>query len=106
MPLQIGIWNINTNGTVDQLQINGVDVNGNVAGTLAALQITGFWDEITQRLMFTDGISAYSGFMFSDQNRMPGIIGGNVLTLAGCYTSSGAAADQYTFGWYAQIGMQ
>ena len=109
MPLQTGLWKINVNATISWLEIDSVDVSGNVTGNLFGFLIFGFWDEISQRLTFTHDRSstAYPGFLFSDQNRMPGIIGGSVFTLAGVCTSltqNAASADRHTFGWYAQIG--
>ena len=108
MPLPIGTWTFNQSGSLHPLQINAVDVSGNVTGTLNGGRIVGFWDEISQRLGFTTYVQTgvYTGFLFSDQNRMPGVAGGSVFTLVGVYYGGMvlADADRFAFGWYAQIG--
>jgi hypothetical protein len=52
----------------------------------------------------------FTAFLFQDQFRMPGIMGGSVFTLAGSFTGqmSGGVpdADRPVFGWYAQIGLR
>jgi hypothetical protein len=115
MPLETGTWTINENGTVDHLTITGVDVAGNVSGTLFAAPISGFWNEVLQKLTFIwpspeilgQPEKLYTGFLFTDQFRMPGIKGGTVFTLAGYFTAFATgtdSVDRSTFGWYAQIG--
>jgi len=116
MPLETGKWTINENGTVDQLTIINVDVAGSVSGTLFGAPISGFWNEASQKLTFVSptpenlaqGEKLYTGFLFTDQFRMPGVRGGTVFTLAGYFTAFGtgtASVDRPTFGWYAQIGV-
>ena len=102
---------MNSNGRLGQLTISSVDTTGNVAGTFFGHPITGFWDEVTQKLSFTANgppfIGAYAGFLFQDQFREPGIQGSTVFTIAGHFivtTPLGGSADRPTFGWYAQIG--
>ena len=50
MPLQIGAWTLNANGTLGQLTIDSVDTAGVLNGSLDLngenRQIEGFWDEI------------------------------------------------------------
>ena len=109
MPLPIGPWKLNQNGVLTELNINEVELNGNMVGTLNNAPVFGYWDEIAQRLAFTSaGPVTFTGFLSSDQNRMPGIEGGTVFTLVGVYSVSGfatgATADRNAFGWYAQIG--
>ena len=114
MPLQTGVWSLNSNGALGQLAITGVDPAGTVTGTLTASggtasTIAGFWDENSQKLSIAVGYQAFTGFMFEDQYRMPGITGAVVFTLAGFveeFTSTGGAgAGRAVFGWYAQIGV-
>jgi hypothetical protein len=120
MPLPTGTWSANVNGQRGSLVVTSVDAAGVVAGTInlsapvGALGISGIWDEITQKLTFgpppTIGLGfVFTAFLFRDQFRVPGIVGGSVFTLAGSFTGeiSGAAInpDQPVFGWYAQIGL-
>jgi hypothetical protein len=119
MPLQTGTWKINAGGTVGQLAITGVDGQGNVTGTLTSgfagiksASIAGIWDEAAQRLMLVvntllSGAQTYTGFLFKDSLRMPGITGSVVFTLVGSFQvfSPPATTDQFEFGWYAQIGV-
>jgi hypothetical protein len=113
MPLQSGVWAINSNGTLGQLTITNVDPAGNMSGTLQVGALTGsivgFWDEISARLTFVRGANiAYSGFLLQqDRFRMPGIQGSVVSTLTGyfvAFPTAGGTADRPVFGWYAQIG--
>ena len=118
MPLEVGTWTINENGTVSQLAITNVDTAGNVSGILAGAQIAGFWNELSQKLTFHwtqtppgGGIAPqklYTGFLFKDSFRVPGIRGGTVFTLAGYVAIAGIqpqTLDRLIFGWYAQIGL-
>ena len=120
MPLQAGTWSINANGSLGQLVVTSADAAGNFAGTLTLNGVSspasGFWDEISQKLMFVETITsagvllkpsrAYTGFLFRDQFRMPGLTGSVVFTLAGSFEifqDTGGTADRPVFGWYAQI---
>jgi hypothetical protein len=98
---------------------------GLVSGTLVVginFPILGFWDEDGQKIVFQvfspsgqGATQVYTGFMFTDQLRLAGIIGGTVFTLAGYFQvlPSGAippsfiqaTANKYEFAWYAQIGV-
>ena len=109
MPLQTGDWKINRNGSVGVLSITSVAGSGTVAGSLEGQPISGFWDEITQRLTFSTGqvqtgASAFFGFLTPDQHRMPGITGDGVVTLVGYYTVVPSQDEVQRFGWYAQMG--
>ena len=118
MPLPIGSWSANVNGQPVSFVIASVDVTGVVVGTInlpaptGVLHVSGIWDEITQKLIFGNSVGffwVFTAFLFQDQFRMPGIVGGSVFTLAGPFTGpmSGVApdADRPVFGWYAQIGL-
>jgi hypothetical protein len=115
MPLETGTWTINDNGSVTTLTITSVDSAGNVTGFLAAAPISGFWNETLQKLTFFRSAAiesgegrAYTGFLFADQFRMPGLKGGTVFTLAGYVASFALAStspERPIFGWYAQVGV-
>lgn len=113
MPLQTGTWKISSNGILGSLVIDTVDIQGNVQGTLAAggsdpiSPIAGFWDELSAKLTFITTkvyLASYTGYLSTDQFRMPGVSGGIVSTLTGYYERLGSTADRIAFGWYAQIG--
>jgi|SRR5262249_7071207 len=116
MPLETGTWMLNENGVVGPFQITSVDVTGNVSGTLQGKPIVGLWNEMLQKLSFFWAFNdpgtlgpekLYTGFLFTDSFRMPGIKGGTVFTLAGYFTAFNippGSIDRPTFGWYAQIG--
>lgn len=106
MPLQTGTWSTNSNGSLGKLTIASVDTQGNLTGSfnVAANAINGFWDEAAQKISFSVGQQAYTGFLFQDTFRMPGIAGSTVFALAGHFTDFTASADKPIFGWYAQIG--
>ncbi|MBV8364445.1 MAG: hypothetical protein JO033_01095 [Acidobacteriaceae bacterium] len=119
MPLPIGDWRINSSGVLGTLSIAKADTAGNVFGTLSSsgfktpsVAVLGFWDELTAKLTFmaSGAVSAnntrtYTGFLFPDKHRMPGIEGGSVSTLVGFYEDfTSATTDRIAFGWYAQIG--
>jgi hypothetical protein len=115
MPLEIGSWTLNENGAVSQIAITNVDAAGNVSGKLAGQPLNGFWNELSQKLTFfwTDTPGAitglqkfYTGFLFKDSFRMPGIQGGTVFTLAGYVVGGQVSVDRQILGWYAQIGAE
>jgi len=111
MPLTTGTWSININGTLAQINIESVDSAGNLTGTLKfsteTTGVSGFWDELSQKVTFflADQSQAYTGFLFQDRFRMPGLTGSVVFTLAGTYQDfANGSTDRLAFGWYAQIG--
>ena len=123
MPLPTGGWTINSNGNQGTLLIGAVDPHGKLvdsSGNFSSAlripggppgpgEIRGFWDEGSQKLTFMtiDGPpDAYTGFLFQDSFRMPGITGGVGYTLTGYFESfRKGTADRPLFGWYAQIGV-
>lgn len=128
MPLQRGQWQLDMNGTQGTLTINGVDTQGLVTGVLRSGKhaaddnpIIGRWDEARKRLVFhavSSGVAppnpstemfttAFTGYLFRDEMRMPGLAGDVVYTLVGNYLafSDAGTTDRHEFGWYAQIGL-
>ena len=125
MPLQRGPWQLDMNGTQGTLTIDSVDAPGLVTGTLTSgphpgdsYPIIGRWDEAGKRLVFHTAATdfpllpgnfsmAFTGYLFRDSMRMPGLTGGVVYTLVGHYLafSDAGTTDQHEFGWYAQIGL-
>ena len=59
MKLPIGMWNINANGQIGELNIAKVSSNGQITGTVHWLgsepyttKIFGFWDKVAWKIMF------------------------------------------------------
>jgi hypothetical protein len=126
MPLGRGIWSINANGQVGQLQITEVDDQGNLSGTVFGEQIEGFWDENSQKITFIsihvpqfqfpgfrNTVLIYTGYQFSGSiergSGPPYILGVRSYTLTGYFEAlpvGGAAAPQrLLYGWVAHIDM-
>jgi hypothetical protein len=111
MPLPAGIWTMNLNGTLQQLNITAVDSAGNMTGLLTSTfdtAVSGFWDEVSQKLSFVSSLAnqSYAAFLFQDTFRMPGISGSVVFTLVGSFQDFALlSSDRLAFGWYAQIGL-
>jgi hypothetical protein len=131
MPLKIGSWTVNTGGTVGKLSIDEIDSGNTVSGTLdngdGPMQIEGFWDEDSQRLVFSCSrkvagpalaeklqlpeelqlMGIYTGFLFEDPVRITGLAGRRVYSLVGYFEPFGSwqTTRQHTSGWYAQIGL-
>jgi hypothetical protein len=109
MPLQTGTWTLNSGGFSSPLTITGVDPSGVVTGSFpGGIAISGFWDENSARITFADRAQVYTGFLFQDQFRMPGITGAVVFTLTGFIETpspAGGSAARSVYGWYAQIGV-
>jgi len=115
MPLPTGHWTLMNDGIRGDLWIQSVDISGNLAGTWSLLggdsyTILGYWDEVAQKLLFFAHNSVYTGFLFQDGSRMPGLTGSIVFTLVGYFINSSASPgisaspDRHSFGWLAQIG--
>ena len=126
MPLPVGTWKINLNGTEASFTITGVDPDGNVSGSLPLLfsdGIAGFWDETSQELTLaplplTEGEHRtilpmiFKGYLLSTPSSpRPGQ--DVVYTLTGYYQEivldpnpSGprdVSSRRNIFGWFAQI---
>jgi hypothetical protein len=114
MPLQAGNWIANVGGVQTQLNIIGVDPQGNVTAlfAIAASETPGFWDEDSQRLTLLSSTQLFVGYLFTDPVNLTGVSGSVVFTLAGVVedimpSGIGPAptAKRSAFGWYAQIGV-
>jgi hypothetical protein len=118
MPLPVGDWNANVNGTEGVLTIEPLSAQGLFDGSLLGEAIQAAWDESSQSITFISfsvgGIdrfrALYSGCLFSTPpNPEPGR--DIVWTLCGNATAvsqSGtpvvpAHARRTIFGWTAQI---
>jgi len=125
MPLSLGTWQANVNGSECSLMIDSLDQQMNTfSGRLGLVAVTGFWNESAQIITFSfnqlpssDGIlnvAIFTGYLFRTPiNPEPGR--DVVATLAGFVQSDAlraysgnnlpiiATARRNIFGWYAQI---
>jgi hypothetical protein len=121
MPLQAGSWTANFGGVPSQLQITGVDAQGNVSGSIAGNPISGFWDEDSQRITLlrapSPGFQLFVGYLFTDPINLTGLTGSVHFTLTGyvedfsmqaqapTHIGPPPSAKRSVFGWYAQIAV-
>jgi hypothetical protein len=103
----VGTWNINGNGFDGSLYIDNVGVDGGLLSSTAYGQtITGFWDDIAQRLSFVratqpgdpSSYQIYTGYMMQNQSD-------GKLAMAGSFEAfkgTGAVARRTVYGWYAR----
>jgi hypothetical protein len=125
MPLQLGTWRINSSGFEGALFIESVNAAGHVNGSLMLLgasAISGFWNEVTQELVFSPVAEVgggnvlpifYKGYLFATPVTLqPGQ--DFIWTLSGYFQMLDTAEMQIanvptpssrrnTFGWFAQI---
>jgi hypothetical protein len=98
---------LNANGNLRNLTLQ-VDDSGNMPGTPNG-PVSGLWDEVSQKISFVvnnGGVfQSYTGFLFQDKFRMPGITRTTVFTLAGHFVDISSSANRPIFGWYAQISI-
>jgi hypothetical protein len=113
MPLRIGKWKINANGSEGELHITAIDAEGNLTGTVFGNnQILGFWDDVSQRITFMRiapplnllTVQIFTGYLF--QNPVAPTAGQNVkFTLTGFFNTfkgTGRKAQRVLYGWFAQ----
>jgi hypothetical protein len=109
-------------GDLGTLRIYSVDHQGKVSGFLmvhkemAAYPVKGYWNERTRKLTFhtcgpipASAVMGFSGYLFKDKFRIPGVMGSVTHTIAGSYVAFadvGGSAQQHEFGWYGQIGLR
>jgi hypothetical protein len=127
MPLPAGVWKAFVNGTESELilEFSQQDGPAAISGALFRFPIRGFWDESSQRIVFTlfvgdtaqdrvePWVHFFEGYLFrSPANPVPGQ--DVVATLAGSFESSRPVVFEHlipvqpssrrnTFGWYAQL---
>jgi hypothetical protein len=113
MTLLTGTWKINANGFEGDLNIDSVDSQGNLSGTVFGNNILGFWDDVAMKITFIRVVDPsnpstfqiYTGFLF--QNPTQPDAGDNVtFTLTGsfeAFSGTGAVAQRVVYGWFAQI---
>ena len=115
MPLPIGTWKMNVNGTEFDLQIQSVQ-DGNLEGMFRGAAVRGFWNEASQTITFDvpttspegkQAFTLFNGCLF----RTPANPPPNqdvVATLTGFAEVTTpiflpANSRRTVFGWFAQI---
>ena len=123
MPLPMGIWKTNINGTEGQLNINSVDQNGNLQMMFGGENVPGFWDEVSQTITFSyvtggnppinPSIALFKGYLFrtpvnaQEGEDLTAILTGFVQLSAGnsnvVFIPFSGSSRRNIFGWMAQI---
>jgi hypothetical protein len=126
MPLPLGVWKANVNGSQGELLFEEVTSQGNVRGSLFNLPLFGLWTEPSQTVVFSVkrqidagggvGLTAewiphsFMGYLFSTPAMpQPGqdivwTLAGSVIDAVGQAINGVAATSRRThFGWIAQL---
>ena len=114
--LPTGVWRIDGNGYLGELNIASVDNAGKITGSVYGHPIQGFWNEDQQAVTFTRTIAAnnpsatqiYTGYLF--KTPINPVTGDEVtFTLTGsfeAFAGTGAVAERTLYGWVASIVIQ
>jgi hypothetical protein len=113
--LPLGTWEVNASGDRGQLQLVSVSHQGELRGTLFGTEIVGFWDDLSQKIIFVRFMNPalpstaqlFTGYLFRNPGGLRGV-GDVTYTLAGSFTAlpgTGATAARAVYGWYAQQGV-
>jgi len=125
MSLPTGVWKLNVNGTEDSLTIQvPPNQQGFFSGHLLSRECSGFWDEASQTITFTDQvfpgggggvvgpltIALFKGHLFrSPPNPEPGrdvvatLAGFVQVTEGAAFSPAVSTSRRNVFGWFAQI---
>ena len=125
MSLKNGQWKMNQNGTEVTLNINSVNPDGGVSGSIGGQDFVGVWDETSRTITFAcpaagvgtavSGVAGppprvYKGFLFSTpRNPAPGqdvvwtLVGSFQFSDVNSAVNMGGNARRTVFGWFAQI---
>lgn len=108
MPLPVGTWNINANGTTGTL-IVGSTTTGTFNGTVFGQPLAGFFDETEQEFSFirvthadVSTFEVYHGTLFSFSPSTSTL----VYTLAGTFRTYPAAGATAPLSWSAQMSQK
>ena len=117
MALPLGNWSMNFNGVPMPLVISKVDAVGNVTATVDAVAAFGIWEVTSQKLILFCSGMLFVGYFFIDTLNLTGQSGLEFMTLVGQVDNLATGPIQgmtilqpansqfYTFGWYAQLGV-
>jgi hypothetical protein len=119
MPLPIGRWKININGTEGELPINTPNEQGVFFGDIMGKNFQGFWDEISQSVTISvkvgeiadfPNVYLLKGYLFkTPANAEPGrdvtvTLSGFVQSQLGPgFLGANGSSRRNVFGWFAQI---
>ena len=113
MSLPTGTWKINGNGFEGNLNIDSVDAKGTLSGNVFGQPIEGFWDEVSQKIIFMRIITPndpstfqiYTGYLFQNPQRpTPGQDITHTLTgFFEAFAGTGAVAQRTLYGWMASV---
>ena len=117
MPLPLGFWKININGSERDFQIQEIQAGGVLVGTFEGFGIHGFWDEASQTITFDiptasadstpNSFMLFKGYLFrTPASAEPGR--DVVATLTGFVQVTKpfflpGNNRRNVFGWFAQI---
>ena len=124
MPLPLGTWDCNINGSVNQMVIQQIDASGWITATIGGGTVAGFWDEVAQKitlywtgfvmpplgvpLLIETVLSASRvlvGYLFATPTTPPA--GQDInWTITGYFHAGialGGSSRRDTFGWFAKI---
>jgi hypothetical protein len=104
-----GVWAINANGSVGDLNITSIDDTGSIQGTVLGDPIEGFWSKRMQRIVFMrisdandlSTLQVFTGYYWREPQPPP--VG--IAFLAGSFEAfqgSGGTAQRSVFGWIAR----
>jgi len=119
MPLPIGAWKLNVNGTEVPLFIESPNQQGIFDAQLLGIPCAGFWDEVSQTITFVyspavagflgPNVAVFKGYLFrSPPNPQQGqdvlvTLAGSVQVSTGDFTPAISTSRRNVFGWFAQI---
>ncbi len=103
MPESVGTWSINANGSQGHLQVEAVDGEGNLTGSVFGQPITGFWDDVAKSITFVRIASIgdasanqiYTGYLIDKPST---VLVGSFQAFKG----TGGATRRALFGWFAE----
>ncbi len=116
MSLRTGAWRFDGNGFRGTLNINSVDGQGNVTGTMLVDAprvdpIRGFWDEASKKITFMRIINAqdplsiqiFTGFGFDNSRDLPTDPTFFLTGFFEAFQDAGGSAQRSVFGWFATL---
>jgi hypothetical protein len=116
MPFPVGVWKIDANGYVGNMEIDGYSYEDGILDGVLTIDeghrdgLTGFWNEASQSIIFQrlgnnadpSSVQVYTGYLFKD----PLNNAASPYTLAGYFETfappGGGSALRSVYGWYAQ----
>jgi hypothetical protein len=106
MAIPAGIWRLDGNGDLGDLNITNLDGQGNLDGTAYGQRIIGLWDDGAKRITFTRLIDpadpstweTFTGFLIEGASP---VLAGHFVA----FSRAGGQAARFTYGWKATKGL-